>query len=270
MINAIHAASSEIIFGDFGMMAISKTNPNHVFGVNSEGWYISQDGGATPKTIATAQGIYADALFAGTLWLTNDMNIESADGYLNVTGSRFVMRSKTNTNNAVEITPEGMTIHGFDGREFIVDGIMRGSRVANINFFKTGAFTGDSGMVFDGMNWYWDGNTGAHNVHYVDDKYSGRFLDFVVASGLRYNSGPASARVAVRVTEFNDTVVSEGSYFVHRDDEDMNYQTLRVDLQSLYGVVPDYRTIKLYVQVEVTVNRDAVVLFRINRGEFNG
>src|SRR5699024_10425710 len=35
MINAIHAASSEIIFGDFGMMAISKTNPNHVFGLNS-------------------------------------------------------------------------------------------------------------------------------------------------------------------------------------------------------------------------------------------
>src|SRR5699024_6358279 len=76
MINAIHAASSEIVFGDFGMKAISKTNPNHVFGVNSEGWYISQDGGRTPKTIATAQGIYADALFAGTLWLTNEMNIE--------------------------------------------------------------------------------------------------------------------------------------------------------------------------------------------------
>ena len=51
MINAIHAASSEITFGDFGMMAISKTNPNHVFGVNSEGWYISQDGGRTPRTI---------------------------------------------------------------------------------------------------------------------------------------------------------------------------------------------------------------------------
>lgn len=94
MINAIHAASSEIVFGDFGMQAISKTNPNHVFGVNSEGWYISQDGGRTPRTIATAEGIYADALFAGTLWLTNDMNIESDDGYLNVTGSRFTMRSK--------------------------------------------------------------------------------------------------------------------------------------------------------------------------------
>src|SRR5699024_5386052 len=106
MINAIHAASSEITFDDFGMMAISKTNPHYVFGVNSEGWYISQDGGATPLTIATAEGIYADALFAGTLWLTNEMNIESADGYLNVTGSNFIMRSKSNPNAYVEISPD--------------------------------------------------------------------------------------------------------------------------------------------------------------------
>ena len=114
MIKAIHAASSEIIFGDFGMQAISKTNPNHVFGVNSEGWYISQDGGRTPKTIATAQGIYADALFAGTLWLTNDLNIEGQTGYLNITGERFVMRSKTNPNKYFEITPDGaLASHGF-------------------------------------------------------------------------------------------------------------------------------------------------------------
>src|SRR5699024_1061791 len=116
MIKAIHAASSEVVFGDFGMQAISKTNPNHVFGVNSEGWYISQDGGKTPKTIATAEGIYADALFAGTLWLTNDLNIEGQTGYLNITGERFVMRSKSNPDKYFEITPDGaMAHHGFLG-----------------------------------------------------------------------------------------------------------------------------------------------------------
>src|SRR5699024_9681293 len=116
MIKNIHDASSEIVFGDFGMQAISKSNPNHVFGVNSEGWYISQDGGATPKTIATAKGIYADALFAGTLWLTNEMNIESIDGYLNITGSHFKMTSKDNPNKYFEITPDGaMAHHGFLG-----------------------------------------------------------------------------------------------------------------------------------------------------------
>lgn len=101
MINAIHAASSEIIFGDFGMQAISKTNPNHVFGVNSEGWYISQDGGRTPRTVATAQGIYADAIFAGTLWLTNDLNIEGIDGYLNISSQRFTMRNHDGTSSTV-------------------------------------------------------------------------------------------------------------------------------------------------------------------------
>src|SRR5699024_2021775 len=112
MINAIHAASSEIVFGDFGMQAISKTNPNHVCGVNSEGWYISQDGGRTPKTIATAQGIYADALFAGTLWLTSEMNIESLDGYLNMTGSNFHMASKTGNERYVDISPNGAKFMG--------------------------------------------------------------------------------------------------------------------------------------------------------------
>src|SRR5699024_6275738 len=101
MINAIHAASSEIIFGDFGMMAISKTNPNHVFGLNSEGWYISQDGGRTPRTIATARGIYADAIFAGTLWLTNDLNIEGVEGYLNISSQRFTMRNHNGSSSTV-------------------------------------------------------------------------------------------------------------------------------------------------------------------------
>ena len=112
MINAIHDASSEIVFGDFGMQAISKTNPNNVFGVNSEGWYISQDGGRTPKTIATARGIYADALFAGTLWLTSEMNIESLDGYLNMTGSNFHMASKTGNDRYVDISPNGAKFMG--------------------------------------------------------------------------------------------------------------------------------------------------------------
>ena len=134
MINAIHAASSEITFGDFGMKAISKTNPNHVFGVNSEGWYISQDGGATPKTIATAQGIYADALFAGTLWLTNEMNIESLDGYLNMTGSTIKVASKTNPDVYTEISPartyhkQGhILIETKTGRRSIIDGMLNRS-----------------------------------------------------------------------------------------------------------------------------------------------
>ena len=263
MINAIHAASSEITFGDFGMMAISKTNPNHVFGVNSEGWYISQDGGRTPKTIATAQGIYADALFAGTLWLTNEMNIESADGYLNVTGSNFVMRSKTNSNNAVEITPNGITIRGFDGREFIVDGIMRGARVANVNFFNS-----DQTVVFNGMNWIWSGS-GWHTLYFIDDIYNGRFLDVIVSVATPSDSAAASIRVDVQIIEFNNNVVSSGSWVAYRSDEGGTRYRLRVDMLEVFGHVPDYSNIAFYVRSRISTNTSGTAAVRVNRGEWN-
>lgn len=67
MINKIHASQSEILFGDFGMQAISKTNPNHILGVNSAGLYISEDGGRTARLAMTAEGIVADAITTGTL-----------------------------------------------------------------------------------------------------------------------------------------------------------------------------------------------------------
>ena len=174
MINAIHAASSEITFGDFGMQAISKTNPNHVFGVNSEGWYISQDGGATPKTIATAQGIYADALFAGTLWLTNEMNIESLDGYLNMTGSTIKVASKTNPDVYTEISPartyhkQGhVLIETKTGRRSIIDGMLNRSST------MTGRLPGfiNSEVTEDG-SWYRTTSTQyvtAHLEHFIHE-----------------------------------------------------------------------------------------------------
>lgn len=67
MINKIHAAQSEILFGDFGMQAISKTNPNHILGVNSADLYLSEDGGRTARLAMTAEGIVADAITTGTL-----------------------------------------------------------------------------------------------------------------------------------------------------------------------------------------------------------
>src|SRR5699024_3211158 len=193
MINAIHAASSEITFGDFGMMAISKTNPNHVFGVNSEGWYISQHGGRTPKTIATAQGVYADALFAGTLWLTNDLNIEGQTGYLNITGERFVMRSKTSPKNAVEITPDGITIHGYDGREYFMNGIMRGQPVANLNLFNSHAveMAGNRDLIITKDTF--------ERVYTIYDQWRSNRLDLLMNFSLK-SSSPAGFRfMEVRV-----------------------------------------------------------------------
>ena len=266
MINAIHAASSEITFGDFGMKATSKTNPNHVFGVNSEGWYISQDGGATPRTIATAQWIYADALFAGTLWLTNEMNIESADGYLNVTGSNFIMRSKTNSKNAVEITPSGITIHGFDGREFIVNGIMRGQVAAGIQAFAP------STVEQDNRNVYYD-KSEFERMYVIHDQYWGRYLDLWYVTRLTESSPSASAHLTVRVTEVGtDVEIYRERTLIRRgaEHEAANFRP-RIDLQSFFGTVPDYRKFSFYVEIMFESGYSGnLATFRLNTGWFNG
>ena len=267
MINAIHAASSEIVFGDFGMKAISKTNPNHVFGVNSEGWYISQDGGATPKTIATAQGIYADALFAGTLWLTNEMNIESADGYLNVTGSRFTMRSKNNTNNAVVITPEGITIHGWDGRELVVDGIMRGQQVANIQRFNL-----ESMVEYTGRDMILT-NDEYHPCYVIWDNFKGRYLDLTGTIRLGSTSVVNMRYVDIQITEVGShKVAATLRKEAHKTQDPEIYSwELRIDLQQFFGTVVDYRKIFFYVNFRLLNARDEnTALARVNQGGFYG
>ncbi|HJG39212.1 MAG TPA: phage tail protein [Staphylococcus saprophyticus] len=201
MINAIHAASSEIIFGDFGMQAISKTNPNHVFGLNSEGWYISQDGGKTPRTIATAEGIYADALFAGTLWLTNDMNIESDDGYLNVTGSRFTMKNTEGTESTV-IEPGkaffsgNVTILRNDGAPFIQDGhaLFEIPIITKPNM--------DDGVEFGRRN-YITANEHFSLFEAGYTSHSGRWANFGLIPGLSSDSRSTSAHIEVTIEVAN-------------------------------------------------------------------
>ena len=263
MINAIHAASSEIIFGDFGMQAISKANPNHVFGVNSEGWYISQDGGRTPKTIATAQGIYADALFAGTLWLTNEMNIEGQTGYLNITGERFVMRSKTSPKNAVEITPDGITVHGYDGRETMIDGIMQGQSVANLNLFNSHAveMEGNRDLIITKDTF--------ERVYTIYDKWRSNRLDLLMNFSLK-SSSPASFRfMEVRVINMygGDVVYSSRFYAWRNPTGDQDFIRLSIDLKNYYNTVVDYRNLHLYVEVKMEQPGQNIALFRVNKGE---
>ena len=263
MINAIHAASSEIIFGDFGMQAISKTNPNHVFGVNSEGWYISQDGGRTPKTIATARGIYADALFAGTLWLTNDLNIEGQTGYLNINGERFVMRSKTSSKNAVEITPDGITIHGYDGREHFMNGIMRGQPVANLNVWNSHAveMEGNRDLIITKDTF--------ERVYTIYDQWRSNRLDLLMNFSLK-SSSPAGFRfMEVRVINMygGDVVYSSRFYAWRNPTGDQNFRRLSIDLKNYYNTVVDYRNLHLYVEVKMELPGQNIALFRVNKGE---
>ena len=368
MINAIHAASSEIIFGDFGMMAISKTNPNHVFGLNSEGWYISQDGGKTPRTIATAEGIYADALFAGTLWLTNDMNIESDDGYLNVTGSRFTMRSKNhgapnlfnrnrlgdgsisdttgnvisngfkntgfmavrpgvryiskekgsgafydsnynyisglgssklqftapanayyfrttlgayqidgyelrdldkleNGQTAVVITPDGIRIHGFDGRETIIDGIMRGQQVANIQRFNL-----ESMVEYNGRDMILTKDE-YHPCYVIWDNFKGRYLDLTGTTRLGSTSSHDMRYTDILITEVGSgkEVVRLRKQTYKTQDPAVYSWELRIDLQEFFGTVVDYRRIFFYVNLRLQNSYGTNTAHtRVNQGGYYG
>src|SRR5690625_2790302 len=244
MIKNIHDASSEIVFGDFGMQAISKTNPNHVFGVNSEGWYISQDGGRTPKTIATARGIYADALFAGTLWLTNEMNIESIDGYLNVTGSHFKMTSKSNSDKYFEITPDGAHAHkgmfkvtrpdaytDSDGKEWgvwVQDGMTMDDMEIQRNQFMHSEY-----IDWTGQRYALHANRGAEtNTTYSCETlyttHTRRYITVGVGVNYAYESG--SNRVIVEIENLNtNEVVARLEIFKYgRDDTSWHNMTFEV------------------------------------------
>ena len=274
MINAIHAASSEIVFGDFGMQAISKTNPNHVFGVNSEGWYISQDGGRTPKTIATAKGIYADALFAGTLWLTNDLNIEGQTGYLNITGEEFIMRSKTDSNKYFKITPNGaLANHGFlsvtrpdsytDSNSktwglWMQDGIPKADMDIQRDMHLTPDATERTNIRYV---LFGSGGASANTSYSVERFYTTHKAKFITAGIGLAIEGSGSSYVTVEIQEIGGSVVATTTRFVQRDTPVQWY-----DLTFELGV-PDFSTkVAYYINIKSSVMSTTTrALLTVNR-----
>ena len=274
MINAIHAASSEIVFGDFGMKAISKTNPNHVFGVNSEGWYISQDGGATPKTIATAQGIYADALFAGTLWLTNELNIEGQTGYLNITGEEFIMRSKTDSNKYFKITPDGaLANHGFlsvtrpdsytDSNSktwglWMQDGIPKADMDIQRDMHLTPDATERTNIRYV---LFGSGGASANTPYSVERFYTTHKAKFITAGIGLALEGSTSSYVTVEIQEIGGSVVASTTRLIRRDLPVEWY-----DLTFELGV-PDYSAkIAYYINIKSSnMNTATRALLTVNR-----
>nr|WP_263313607.1 phage tail protein [Mammaliicoccus sp. Marseille-Q6498] len=121
MVTKIQNASSEILFDENGLHAISKSNPNNILTLNSEGWYISTDGGSTAKTIATAEGFVADAITTGSL-LTQLVTIVGREGYFYIDGDVF-MAKDPNSLSKTEINPRGLNITRPDGAVYMVNGV---------------------------------------------------------------------------------------------------------------------------------------------------
>ena len=106
MITKIHASENELKYGSFGIQAIDKNNPNNVFGLNSQGWYISTDGGRTARTIATAEGILAESIIGNHL-IGLQLTSPGESGYFHVAGNYAEFVNDTN-NNKVSISPQGL------------------------------------------------------------------------------------------------------------------------------------------------------------------
>src|SRR5699024_9667000 len=131
--------------------------------------------------------------------LTNEMNIESADGYLNVTGSNFRMQSKTNSSAYVEITPDGIyisdgmiTIMRKDGAPYIVDGVPQ---------FEVPIVTKpnmDVGVVFEQRDYETKSEQFVQfEVGYTS--HSGRFAIFDFQPSLKWDSVHGSRYIVVIV-----------------------------------------------------------------------
>ena len=115
MITKIHASENELKYGDFGIQAIDKNNPNNVFGLNSQGWYISTDGGRTARTIATAEGIVAESIVGNHL-IGLQLTSPGETGYFYVGGNNaeFVDVKK---NSKLSMSPTGL--YGKEGNKSV-------------------------------------------------------------------------------------------------------------------------------------------------------
>ncbi len=97
-LRALREAQTELIFGSNengiqGIIAQEKDDPNRLVWLNSAGWMISTDGGATSNVAATADGIVADVIYTGTL-NADKVNVYGGDGksYAYLSGSEIETR----------------------------------------------------------------------------------------------------------------------------------------------------------------------------------
>lgn len=99
-LRALNAARTELIFGNAengvqGIIAQEKDDPNRIVWLNSAGWMISTDGGATSKVAATADGIVADVITTGTL-NTDQIVVRGGDekDYIHMQGAEIESHGK--------------------------------------------------------------------------------------------------------------------------------------------------------------------------------
>lgn len=246
MIQKIHSAESEILFGDFGMMAIDKINPNLVLGINSAGLYISTDGGRTARLAMTAEGIVADVITAGVIRLTSNLSIESDNGLLTMNGDTLKILDRNNSNRYTEISPSGayfkrgsLTIEGSDGRVFMENGIPKMSLEIQRNVFMS------PNVHFDGQNYRNNGETSFEVYENFYTTHDARYLRVSFATSIAESSRHSSAYINVRVRGFgeNSSSYTATKRVIGYKEGNSLFDTITIDLG-----VPTYKPIQFYLE----------------------
>ncbi|WP_250130175.1 hypothetical protein [Jeotgalicoccus sp. WY2] len=230
--------------------------------------------GGEPRSAITYEGVVTEALTAGTID-TNRIKIVGAEGYFYIDGDELFAASYGNINKWFKLSPkDGLTLNrlpvqwnSFDGREFIVDGIMRGSQVARLQQFNLDSFVPDNGrdMILTLEDY--------HRVYVLWDEYKGRFIDLSGTVRLTDDSTHIWRWVNVKIVELGsqNTVASVRLEAYKTFDNTITDWDLRIDLQTYFGVVPDYRKIRFYIEVNIqNAYGTNIAHFRVNEGEFNG
>lgn len=277
VIAAIKEAETEIIFGSHlgfpGLILVDPNDPNMAVGLASKGIVATEDGfagDADSNVTINGKGINASMVRFGTLWLENFLGIIGKDSLLELNAEYFKIQSADDPSKFLEMNINtGFTIGGLpftqiapDGRVLFQDGYQRGAILANVVLFNS-----NPDIQFNGMNWQY-ASTSTVRTYYLNDQYKGRFLDVITAIGVTHSSPAGSARVDIEVVTTSGDIVAATNVFVGRTSSDMDGHRIRCDLQALFGTVPDFRRIGLYVQTKTTVNVAAELEFRVNGGEF--
>ena len=191
--------------------------------------------------------------------------------------SRNGITAYTTTNNryarldyrGLFINNGAIQIRGADGRNTVINGIMQGAVLANVQRFASHLLeTSDRNMVLTQPSLTEDGEW--DNLYVLHDEYKGRYLDLWVVTSMLSGSPSSSGSITFRVRQLGtQNIVYSETVTVNKTDS-TNIRP-RLDLNSFFNSVPDYRNFSFYVEAKVnTSNNSDRIAFRLNTGWFNG
>lgn len=274
--NIINAGdTTQFYYRPDGIYGYNTANPLGVTRYNANGIGFSQDGGQTYSNAMTYLGIVADAITAGTID-ANRITIYGDKGTnrIEIDGDKIKVWDSANPDVYTEMSKGrihankgALSVTGFDNRELIIDGIMRGQQVANIQRFNL-----ESMVEYNGRDMILTKDE-YHPCYVIWDNFKGRYLDLTGTIRLGSTSSHEWRWVEIQIEEVGSgKVAATLRKEAHKTQDPEVYSwELRIDLQQFFGTVVDYRRIFFYVNFRLLNAYDTNTAHaRVNQGGFYG